>query len=36
MFIEDEDRIYIEITELSEENKNKLISYYNYLKQEDE
>lgn len=36
MFIEDEDRIYIEITELSEENRNRLISYYNYLKQEDE
>lgn len=36
MFIEDEDRIYIEITELSEENKEKLISYYNYLKQEEE
>lgn len=35
MFIEDEDKVYIEITDLSEKKRDKLISYYNYLKQEE-
>ncbi|MBM7835988.1 potassium channel family protein [Clostridium sardiniense] len=33
-FIEDEDKVYIDVSDLSEGKRDKLRSYYNYLKQE--